>query len=164
MFALFTLDKSMKKLDDNFFCNVGSREFMNVLIIIVTDVDTIDQLKNKILQLIQQWGIKFEGDQNNPLFNKVYSALKNKGLPFPDENAARSKLQKASPPKSMAVNSDTNSLHPNSMQNKSPNLGSKKGSSSKKNKKKNKQKVKKVVKQIVLDEGQQVLKSEIDNI
>jgi hypothetical protein len=38
---------------------------------------------NKILSLIQKWGIRFEKDHEMlPLFSEVYKALKGKGIPF----------------------------------------------------------------------------------
>ena len=45
-------------------------------------------MKNKILELIQKWAMKFEKDQDIlPLFFQVYTALKNKGLAFPEYKA-----------------------------------------------------------------------------
>jgi hypothetical protein len=115
---------------------------------------------------MQQWALRFENDDPCMLFNKVYSALKGKGLPFPDENSARSKMKKSkpAPPKSMVDQSESNSLRPDRNMIKSPKPSSAKANSGSKNKKKKKPKVKKVRKKIELNEAQQLLKSEMDNI
>lgn len=102
MFTLFLLDKSMKKLDQCFYQEVATRPFMNLLIILLTDPDTVDMIKTKILQLIQQWGIQFENNPDVPLFGQIYKALKARRDDFPDEDQTREKLMKGkvkSPPK-----------------------------------------------------------------
>lgn len=44
------------------------------------------------MDLIQQWGLRFENNQAHPLFNKIYVALKGRMDGFPDENKVRVKL------------------------------------------------------------------------
>lgn len=63
---------------------------MNVVIQLLNNKDVSQQVKKKILQLIQHWGLRFEDDSDVlPLFSNVYTALKSKNLPFADENEAR---------------------------------------------------------------------------
>lgn len=45
MFALFLIDKSMKKLKDSFISQIGSKQFMNIFVMIATDPETVPQLK-----------------------------------------------------------------------------------------------------------------------
>lgn len=66
--------------------------FMNSLILIITNPNSIEQIKSKILQLIQQWGIIFENDPNNPLFTQIYMKLKERMDGFPNEKEVRAKL------------------------------------------------------------------------
>lgn len=43
------------------------------------------QIKNKVVYLIQKWGLRYEKQQEIvPLFNKVYKALLANGVKFPD--------------------------------------------------------------------------------
>jgi len=44
------------------------------------------------MDLIQQWGLRFENDRVHPLFNKIYIALKGRMEGFSDENKVRAKL------------------------------------------------------------------------
>ena len=85
----------MSKLYNPFFSCVGTKSFMNSLILIITNPASIEQIKTKILHLIQHWGILFEDDPNNPLFNQVYTALKARMDEFPNEDEARAKLNKS---------------------------------------------------------------------
>lgn len=95
MLALFLLDTMMKKCDFSFHTQIGSKGFMNVVIQLLNNKDVNQQVKKKILQLIQHWGLRFEEDAEAlPLFSNVYGALKTKGLPFPDENEARTNVVK----------------------------------------------------------------------
>ena len=45
MLTLFLLDKAMKKLDNRFFSYVGNKAFLNCLILILTDEDSVDMIK-----------------------------------------------------------------------------------------------------------------------
>lgn len=107
--------------------------------------------------MIQQWGIRFEGDANNPLFNQVYTALKARLDEFPDENEARQKLGKPirTPVKDRSQKSNQSDTNP---YNRSPLdvVPVQDSSMHKKNKKKKKSKTKS--KKIVLSETQKVLK------
>jgi len=63
---------------------------MNVIIQLLNNKEVSQQAKKKILQLIQNWGLRFEEDSDVlPLFSNVYNALKQKALPFPNEDEAK---------------------------------------------------------------------------
>lgn len=64
------------------------------MILILTNPQSIEKIKSKILQLIQQWGIIFEDDPNNPLFTEIYTKLKERMDGFPNEADIRAKLSK----------------------------------------------------------------------
>ena len=68
---------------------------MNVLIQLLNNKEVSQQVKKKILQLVQHWGLRFEDDNDVlPLFYNVYSALKQRSLPFPNEDEARKQVNK----------------------------------------------------------------------
>jgi len=68
---------------------------MNVTIQLLNNKDVAQQVKKKILQLIQHWGIRFEEDNDVlPLFSNVYGALKAKSLPFESEEEAKRQVMK----------------------------------------------------------------------
>jgi hypothetical protein len=68
---------------------------MNVVIQLLNNKEIAQQVKKKILQLIQLWGLRFEDDADVlPLFSNVYSALKQRSLPFPDEGEAKVQVRK----------------------------------------------------------------------
>lgn len=68
---------------------------MNVIIQLLNNKDVSQQVKKKILQLIQMWGLRFEDDSDVlPLFSSVYGALKQRNLPFPNEDEARGQVSK----------------------------------------------------------------------
>lgn len=73
---------------------MGAKTFMNVIIQLLNNKEISQQVKKKILQLIQNWGIRFE-DQTDvlPIFTSVYTALKSKNLPFADEDEARGQVR-----------------------------------------------------------------------
>ena len=49
------------------------------------NIQNFKQISQKILTLIQKWGIRFEKDKDIlPLFSEVYVALKNRNVPFPE--------------------------------------------------------------------------------
>lgn len=95
MLAFFLLDTLMKKCGFPFHSQVGAKPFMNVIIQLLNNKDVSQQVKKKILQLIQHWGLRFEEDADVlPLFSSVYGALKTRSLPFPDEDEARQQIRK----------------------------------------------------------------------
>lgn len=59
---------------------------MNTLVQLVSTSSVEQPVKNKILSLIQQWGLRFKEDADTlPLFSKVYEGLKNRKVPFASE-------------------------------------------------------------------------------
>lgn len=95
MLALFLLDTLMKKCGFPFHSQVGAKPFMNVIIQLLNNKEISQQVKKKILQLIQHWGLRFEDDSDVlPLFSNVYSALKQRSLPFPSEDEAKVQVRK----------------------------------------------------------------------
>jgi hypothetical protein len=54
---------------------------MNTMVSTLNLRDVPEQVRRKILELIQKWGVKFEKEHDIlPLFTDVYRALKNKGI------------------------------------------------------------------------------------
>jgi hypothetical protein len=104
------------------------------------------------MDLIQQWGIRFEGDQSHPIFTKLYNGLKVRMNDFPDEHEMRKKLGMPiqtpvrQPPS--VYSQQQSSLDEISVQDRSR----------KKNRKKGRKK------EIRLNDTQKMLKTEIDNI
>ena len=53
---------------------------MNVLIGLIHDKDKSPNINKKVMQLIENWGQRFERDHDIlPLFSDVYNAMKAKG-------------------------------------------------------------------------------------
>jgi hypothetical protein len=68
---------------------------MNVIIQLLNNKEVSQQVKKKILQLVQHWGLRFEDESDVlPLFANVYSALKQRSLPFPSEEEAKKQVRK----------------------------------------------------------------------
>jgi hypothetical protein len=68
---------------------------MNVIIQLLNNKEVSQQVKKKILQLVQHWGLRFEDESDVlPLFTNVYSALKQRSLPFPSEEEAKKQVRK----------------------------------------------------------------------
>ena len=65
--------------------NVSSKKFFHFLLNILKTKGT-NEVQNKILLIIENWGIKFENKRETlPNFYKVYQTLKNGGLKFPPQ-------------------------------------------------------------------------------
>lgn len=85
MLILELLDLAMQKCGNPLHVQVGNKEFMNSLILLLNQKGLPPQISNRTLGLIQKWGIQFERDSDIlPLFSQVYQALKQKGVNFPD--------------------------------------------------------------------------------
>ena len=95
--ALGLLDMLMDKCATSFHVNIGNKDFMQVLVVILNNktmqpevcdwLSTIilwvfSQILKKIVYLIQKWGIRFEKEQRDtlPLFYDVYTALQKNGV------------------------------------------------------------------------------------
>jgi growth factor-regulated tyrosine kinase substrate len=86
--ALLVIELAMQKCGNPFHVQIGTKEFMNSMVLLLHQKDLLPQVKNKSLTLIQTWGKKFEREHDIlPLFFDVYQALKKKGIEFPGEAA-----------------------------------------------------------------------------
>mmetsp|Transcript_35384 Transcript_35384/g.34421 ORF Transcript_35384/g.34421 Transcript_35384/m.34421 type:complete len:174 (+) Transcript_35384:3-524(+) len=93
--TLELLDMAMVKCGNPLHVQVCTKEFMNILVSFLNMKSLPQPIIKRILSLIQTWGLRFEKDRDIlPLFSDVYSALKNKGIPFPE-------VQKPVPPPQM---------------------------------------------------------------
>jgi len=83
--SLGLLDMLMDKCATSFHKQIGTRDFMQVLIVILNNKQMQQEIQKKIVYLIQKWGLRFEKQNNKecPLFFEVYSALKKSGVQFP---------------------------------------------------------------------------------
>lgn len=91
--CLSLLDMLMDKCATPFHSQVGNKEFMQVLITVlnskelpreVSFIFNPNQVQQKVVYLIQKWGLKFESSHDQlPLFFDVYNALKKSGVQFP---------------------------------------------------------------------------------
>jgi hepatocyte growth factor-regulated tyrosine kinase substrate len=72
-------DTCIKNGGDHFLNEVASREFMDNLVSILKMPTLNIDVKNKILRLIQSWGIAFEGKATLSYVGQVYKTLKQEG-------------------------------------------------------------------------------------
>jgi len=71
----------MDKANISFHREVGTKEFMHVLIAMLNNKSLPKEIQQKIVYLIQKWGIRFEKQRDLlPLFSDVYGALKRSGV------------------------------------------------------------------------------------
>ena len=70
----------VKNGGDHFLVEIASREFMdNLVSILKIPVLNLD-VKNKILRLVQNWAIAFEGKPPLSYAGQVYRTLKSEGM------------------------------------------------------------------------------------
>jgi len=83
LYALLILEKLMKNCGNPMHIQVGTRDFMNALILLLHSQDEGTKIYSLVLVLIEDWGKRFEKDKDIlPLFKQVYDALKGKGYNF----------------------------------------------------------------------------------
>ncbi|THH10571.1 hypothetical protein EW145_g1224 [Phellinidium pouzarii] len=88
LLTLNVTDTCIKNGGDHFLVEVASREFMdNLVSILKIPVLNLD-VKNKILRLIQNWAIAFEGKPSLAYVGQVYKTLMNEGFNFPPKDLA----------------------------------------------------------------------------
>lgn len=72
----------MKNGGDPFLVEIASREFMDNLTSILKIPALNNDVKNKILRLVQNWAIAFEGKPNLSYVGEAYKTLQNEGARF----------------------------------------------------------------------------------
>ncbi|CAL1696995.1 unnamed protein product [Somion occarium] len=88
LLALGLTDVCIKNGGDAFLSEVASREFMDNLVSILKMPGLNHDVKNKILRLVQNWSIAFEGKANLSYVGEVYRTLQREGFNFPPKDPA----------------------------------------------------------------------------
>ena len=79
--SLIVIDMAMQKCGNPFHVQVATKEFMNVLVQLIHNKELMPEIHRKVLNMIQNWGKKFERDHDIlPLFSDVYKAMLKKGI------------------------------------------------------------------------------------
>lgn len=78
-FGVQLTDTCVKNGGDPFLIEIASREFMDNLVSILKQPGLNHDVKNKILRLVQNWAIAFEGKTNLSYVGEVYKTLQNEG-------------------------------------------------------------------------------------
>ncbi|GJJ13827.1 hypothetical protein Clacol_008084 [Clathrus columnatus] len=86
LLTLGLIDVCVKNGGDHFLNEVASKEFMDNLASILKMKDLNFEVKNKILKLIQNWSIAFEGKYTLGYVGQVYKDLKSSGFQFPPKD------------------------------------------------------------------------------
>lgn len=74
------IDICIKNGGDHFLVEVASREHMDNLVSILKMPTLNFEVKNKLLRLIQNWAVAFEGKPTLGYVGQVYKTLKNEGI------------------------------------------------------------------------------------
>ncbi|KAI0075927.1 ubiquitin binding protein [Panus rudis PR-1116 ss-1] len=88
LLALGLTDICIKNGGDPFLVEVASREFMDNLVSILKMPALNHDVKNKILRLVQNWAIAFEGKPQLSYVGEVYKTLQREGFNFPPRDPA----------------------------------------------------------------------------
>lgn len=72
-------DTCVKNGGDLFLVEIASREFMDNLVSILKVPILNHDVKNKILRLVQNWAIAFEGKSNLAYVGEIYRTLQREG-------------------------------------------------------------------------------------
>ncbi|TFK57735.1 ubiquitin binding protein, partial [Heliocybe sulcata] len=88
LLALSLTDVCIKNGGDHFLVEIASREFMDNLVSILKMPTLNHEVKNKILRLIQNWSIAFEGRPTLSYVGQVYKTLQAEGFNFPPKDPA----------------------------------------------------------------------------
>ncbi|KAI0932932.1 hypothetical protein AcW1_000097 [Taiwanofungus camphoratus] len=83
LLALGLTDTCIKNGGDAFLSEVASREFMDNLVSILKMPALNIDVKNKILRLVQNWALAFEGKPTLGYVGEVYRTLQHEGFDFP---------------------------------------------------------------------------------
>ena len=85
LLAVEVLDITMKNCGDNFHSEIISEAFMEKIISILKNVKS-EQLKNKLLEMVQCWGLAFKNTEHKVAY-RLYNVLKAEGYSFPPESS-----------------------------------------------------------------------------
>ncbi|KAI0358843.1 ubiquitin binding protein [Trametes cingulata] len=88
LLALSLTDVCIKNGGDPFLNEIASREFMDNLVSILKMPTLNHDVKNKMLRLIQDWAIAFEGKPSLSYVGEVYKTLQREGFNFPPRDPA----------------------------------------------------------------------------
>ncbi|KAL7285908.1 hypothetical protein ACG7TL_001019 [Trametes sanguinea] len=88
LLALSLTDVCIKNGGDPFLNEIASREFMDNLVSILKMPALNHDVKNKMLRLIQDWAIAFEGKPSLSYVGEVYKTLQREGYKFPPRDPA----------------------------------------------------------------------------
>ncbi|KAI9363044.1 vacuolar protein sorting-associated protein 27 [Zopfochytrium polystomum] len=89
LLALKLTDTCVKNGGKHFLVEVASRDFLDNLVSLAKAYSGTDQaVRQKVLELLQTWGIAAKGRSELSYLSEVYSMLKREGLPFPPIEAA----------------------------------------------------------------------------
>ncbi|KAI9065794.1 ubiquitin binding protein [Trametes sanguinea] len=88
LLALGLTDVCIKNGGDPFLNEIASREFMDNLVSILKMPALNHDVKNKMLRLIQDWAIAFEGKPGLSYVGEVYKTLQREGYKFPPRDPA----------------------------------------------------------------------------
>ncbi|KZT68819.1 ubiquitin binding protein [Daedalea quercina L-15889] len=88
LLALGLTDTCIKNGGDQFLQDVATREFMDNLVSILKMPALNHDVKNKILRLVQNWALAFEGKPSLGYVGEVYRTLQYDGFTFPPRDPA----------------------------------------------------------------------------
>ncbi|CAG8464940.1 8752_t:CDS:10 [Paraglomus brasilianum] len=84
LLALSLTDTCVKNGGSHFLIEIASREFVDNLVSIIKAPMGVNlDVKNKILALVQSWGLTFDGKSELQYMTDTYRLLKSEGFPFP---------------------------------------------------------------------------------
>lgn len=86
--TLNLVDLCVKNGGDHFLAEISSKEFIDNFVSILKFPALNPQVKSKILRLVQNWALAFEGKPSLGYVSQVYRTLKNEGFAFPPQDPA----------------------------------------------------------------------------